>query len=57
MNIQTFIVALIVFGACFYVGRIAWKKMKSFSTKSSCGIDCGCGTPTKVKKINKKIEV
>jgi len=43
MNIQNTIVFCIVAAACFYVGGIVWKKVKSFSGKSSCASGCGCG--------------
>jgi hypothetical protein len=42
MEIQTIIVAIVIFIALFYVGKIALAKVKSFSAKSNCGNDCGC---------------
>jgi len=57
MDFQIVIVAIIVFVALAYVGRRILHKTKSFSSKSSCGADCGCGTPTIKEKINEKIEV
>jgi hypothetical protein len=51
MNIQTIIVGIIIFIALFYVGANIWRKVKSFSGKSSCGTgDCGCGTKSKSEK-------
>jgi len=55
MDFQTVIVAIIVFVALAYVGRRILHKTKSFSSKSSCGADCGCGTPTIKEKINEKV--
>jgi hypothetical protein len=44
MNFQNVIVFFIVAAACFYIGGIVWKKVKSFSTKfASCASGCGCG--------------
>lgn len=47
MDFQILIVALIIAAACFYVGRLALKKIKSVGKKSSCEIDCGCGAKSK----------
>jgi hypothetical protein len=47
MNFQNIIVGVIIFAALFYVGVNVWQKVKSFSGKSSCGTDCGCGTKAK----------
>ncbi|MBA2494878.1 MAG: FeoB-associated Cys-rich membrane protein [Acidobacteria bacterium] len=51
MNWQVLIVGIIIFIALFYVGTNVWRKVKSFSGKSSCGTDdCGCGTKSSAKK-------
>lgn len=43
MDFQIVIVAVIIVAALLYVGRMAWRKTKSFSSKTgSCGSDCGC---------------
>jgi hypothetical protein len=49
MDIQTLIVALIFCVALLYVGSILFGKIKSFSAKSNCANDCGCGV--KAKKV------
>ncbi|MEP7036704.1 MAG: FeoB-associated Cys-rich membrane protein [Acidobacteriota bacterium] len=50
MNFQTIIVGIIILIALFYIGANVWRKVKSFSGKSSCGTgDCGCGTKSKSK--------
>jgi len=51
MNFQNVIVAVIILAACFYIGRMIWRKTKSFSSKSSCGSDCGCGEKQKSKTV------
>jgi hypothetical protein len=43
MNLQFLIVALIVIGALAFAGRGMLKRARSFSAKSDCGVDCGCG--------------
>jgi hypothetical protein len=50
MNLQIFLVAFIVFGAIAYAGTIFWKKTRSFSPKSGCDADCGCGAKDKLPK-------
>lgn len=50
MSFQNLIVAIIVVAALAYVGQIIWRKTKSFSSKSNCGVDCGCS-----KTQNKKM--
>ncbi|MGI8639843.1 MAG: FeoB-associated Cys-rich membrane protein [Pyrinomonadaceae bacterium] len=51
MNFQIIIVGLIIFIALLYVGANVWRKVRSFSVKSSCGTgDCGCGTKSQSKK-------
>ena len=49
MNIQYIIVGTIIIFALFYIGVNIWRKVKSFSSKSSCGSDCGCGTKSQTK--------
>jgi hypothetical protein len=49
MDIQTIIVAIVILLAFLYVGKIVLGKVKSFSPKSSCASDCGCGTKAKAK--------
>ncbi|MBA3631759.1 MAG: FeoB-associated Cys-rich membrane protein [Acidobacteria bacterium] len=50
MNWQVLIVGLIIFIAFLYIGASVWRKVKSFSSKSSCGTgDCGCGTKSQSK--------
>lgn len=44
MNIQNIIAALIILGAVAYVANILLKKKRSFSPKSGCANDCGCGS-------------
>lgn len=53
MGIQNIITGFIVLLACLYVGKIVWQKVKSFSSKQSCGSDCGCGV--KDKKLVQKL--
>ncbi|MGI8786365.1 MAG: FeoB-associated Cys-rich membrane protein [Pyrinomonadaceae bacterium] len=52
MDVQIIIVAVIVLAACLYVGQMIWRKTKSFSSKSSCGSDCGCEGKQKNKIAN-----
>jgi len=47
MNTQNIIAAIIILAALAYVGMQVWRKVQSFSTKKSCGSDCGCGVKTK----------
>ncbi len=42
MNLQAIIVAIIVLAALAYVGQMIRRKLKAFSSKSSCGVGCGC---------------
>jgi hypothetical protein len=49
MDIQNIIVGTIIILALFYVGLNVWRKVKSFSSKSSCGTDCGCGSKSSAK--------
>lgn len=52
MNWQYSIVGIIILLAVIYVCRMAFKRVKSFSTKSpSCGADCGCGTKAEVNEL------
>jgi len=57
MDFQIIVVGIIILFALIYVGFSVGRKIKSFSSKSACGIDCGCGTPIKKEKISKKVEV
>jgi hypothetical protein len=43
MDVQNIIVYLIVLAAVIYAGKSVWGKVKSFSVKSGCGNNCGCG--------------
>jgi hypothetical protein len=54
MDFQTLIVAIIILTALFYVGKIIFVKVKSFSNKSKCGSDCGCGLENGKKVISSK---
>jgi len=48
MNIQNFIVALIILAALVYVGNILRQKVRSFKPKdNSCGAGCGCDNKLK----------
>ncbi|MGI8469241.1 MAG: FeoB-associated Cys-rich membrane protein [Pyrinomonadaceae bacterium] len=49
MNVQNIIVAIIILSALVYVGSILLRKVKSFSSKSGCGADCGCDGKQKSK--------
>jgi len=49
MDFQSIIVAVVILAALFYVGQMIWRKTKAFSSKSSCGADCGCVSETKQK--------
>ncbi|MGI9035089.1 MAG: FeoB-associated Cys-rich membrane protein [Pyrinomonadaceae bacterium] len=49
MNVQNIVVAIIVLFALVYVGSILLGKIKSFSSKSGCGADCGCEGKQKSK--------
>jgi len=56
MSVQNLIVGIIIILALFYIGRIVWRRIKSFFPKSSCGTDdCGCGTKSKPQKSFVKI--
>jgi len=57
MDVQIIIVGIIILFALIYIGVSVGRKIKSFSSKSPCGIDCGCGTSTKEEKIKKRVEV
>ena len=53
MNIQNIIAAVIILGAFAYVVNILLKKTRSFSRKSGCANDCGCGSKAdKAQSIN-----
>lgn len=47
MTFQNIAAFLIILGALGYVGSMLWRKTKSFSPKSGCANDCGCGTESK----------
>ncbi|MDQ3089020.1 MAG: FeoB-associated Cys-rich membrane protein [Acidobacteriota bacterium] len=49
MDIQNSIVGTIILLALLYVGSNIWRKVKSFSGKSSCGSNCGCGSKSSPK--------
>jgi hypothetical protein len=49
MDLQTIIVVIILLLAGIYVGRIFFRKTKSFNAKGDCGNDCGCDTKVKAK--------
>jgi hypothetical protein len=49
MNIQNIIVGIIILAALFYVGKMVFGKVKSFSGNEACGGDCGCETKSKAK--------
>ncbi|MGD9563351.1 MAG: FeoB-associated Cys-rich membrane protein [Pyrinomonadaceae bacterium] len=40
--LQEILVLLVVLGAVGYVGRVFYLKSRTFSTRSSCGANCGC---------------
>ncbi|MBA3692938.1 MAG: FeoB-associated Cys-rich membrane protein [Acidobacteria bacterium] len=42
MDWQTITVGIIVLLALLYVGANVRRKVKSFSSNSACGADCGC---------------
>jgi hypothetical protein len=47
METQTIIAGLIILAALAYVGSLLWKRARSFSRKSECADDCGCGKTRK----------
>jgi len=47
METQTMIAGLIILAALAYVGSLLWKRARSFSRKSACADDCGCGKTRK----------
>jgi len=47
MTFQNIVAFLIILGALAYVGSMLWRKTKSFSPKSGCASDCGCGSESK----------
>jgi len=47
MTFQNIAAFLIILGALAYVGTMLWRKTKSFSPKSGCASDCGCGSESK----------
>jgi hypothetical protein len=51
MDVQTIIVSVIILGAMLYIGEQIWRKVKSFSSKTSaCATDCGCSSTAKAAK-------
>ena len=46
MDLQYLIVAFLILGAIVLAGRAAWKRTRSFSTKSGCESGCGCSAKT-----------
>ena len=47
MTIQTIVVIAILAAAFAYALSTLFKKRKAFSTKASCGNDCGCSESPK----------
>jgi hypothetical protein len=47
MDVQIFIVVLIVAGALIYAASGTVKKARAFRPKGECGNDCGCGSKSK----------
>jgi hypothetical protein len=47
MDVQIFIVVLIVAGALIYAVSGTVKKARAFRPKGECGNDCGCGSKSK----------
>jgi hypothetical protein len=43
MSFQQIVVVAIIFVAVMFAGSKLFGKRKSFSNKSDCGDDCGCG--------------
>jgi hypothetical protein len=52
MVVQYVIVALIIAAALIFAGRSLYLRTRSFSKKSGCDADCGCGG--KSKKLSSK---
>jgi hypothetical protein len=52
MDIQLLIVLLVLLVAAAFAGRAIYRRSRSFSPKSSCDADCGCGGKT--KKLSSK---
>jgi hypothetical protein len=48
--LQYIIVALMIFTAVAFAGRSIYRRSRSFSTKPSCGTDCGCSGSSKAAK-------
>ncbi|MEP7212057.1 MAG: hypothetical protein ABI791_03220 [Acidobacteriota bacterium] len=51
MDLQLLIVALLILGAFTLVGRAAWRRSRSFTVKSGCETDCGCGGKSKKASV------
>ncbi|MBE7516738.1 MAG: FeoB-associated Cys-rich membrane protein [Chloracidobacterium sp.] len=43
MDLQYFIVIVIILGAIIFAAKTLVQKSRAFSPKPSCGDDCGCG--------------
>ena len=43
MSVQSITVFAIIAAAAAYGAYALWRKRRSFSPKSGCGSDCGCG--------------
>jgi hypothetical protein len=43
MDLQFIVVSVIVLSAIAFAALTLARKTRSFSTKSDCGADCGCG--------------
>jgi hypothetical protein len=60
MDIQFFMVGMIIVVASLYIGKQIYLKLKSTTSKSSCGSDCGCDavstkkmSPVQIKRTAK----
>jgi hypothetical protein len=47
MDLQYFIAGLIILVALGFAGRAVIRRSRSFSVKSGCDADCGCGGKSK----------
>ncbi|MBX3292920.1 MAG: FeoB-associated Cys-rich membrane protein [Acidobacteria bacterium] len=43
MDLQYFIVVVIILGAIIFAAKTLVQKSRAFSPESGCGDDCGCG--------------
>jgi hypothetical protein len=46
-DIQYIIVALLIAAAFVFAARSVYRRARSFSAKSGCDADCGCGSKSK----------